>query len=65
MNCRYCGKPKATDDDWDKIPESEGDHLCWAPDKRCYVADAEDALDRALARIKDLENVPKSREDGS
>lgn len=27
--CHTCDRPKATDEDWKKIPEGQGEHLCW------------------------------------
>lgn len=54
MNCKYCGKVRATNTDYLMIPEGAGTELCWR-DWGGECIDAEDALDNALLKIKNLE----------
>lgn len=56
MKCRYCEKERASQADYDAIPEGAGEHLCWS-DFATPCMDAEDALDIARARIAELEAV--------
>lgn len=57
--CLYCDSPKASDEEWETIPEGEGGHLCWG---ECRIS-AEEALvrvrqerDALAARIIELES---------
>ena len=46
--CEHCLRPIASDDDWERIPEGEGEHLCWdyptccesQADPAAHIADA-------------------------
>ncbi len=33
--CKTCGKPIATQADWDKFRAGEGSHICWSGVARC------------------------------
>lgn len=46
MQCYRCGRPEATEADYEFIPEGEGEHLCWGGDQ-CNATDAE-----TIARLR-------------
>lgn len=47
MNCENCDLPLATDEDFQKIPPGQGEHLCWSQyGAKC---EPEDWRARALA----------------
>ena len=46
--CLYCDSPKASDKEWETIPEGEGNDLCWG---ECHIS-AEEALER-VSRERD------------
>lgn len=45
-NCVWCGKPRATAEDWDRYEGGEGAHLCWA-DPQCEL-DGDEEIVAAL-----------------
>lgn len=47
MNCDNCGLPLATDEEFQKIPPGEGEHLCWS--RYRVKCEPEDWRARALA----------------
>jgi hypothetical protein len=56
--CEICDRPVASDEEWDTIPEGEGDHLCWGG-MQCSM-ESVDWRARALkaeAALKERENA--------
>lgn len=33
--CPHCFRPQATEEDWEIIPEGQGEHLCWSEGMDC------------------------------
>lgn len=63
--CKRCRNPIATQEDWDNIPEGEGEYLCWG-DSFCsndaeYIKRLEAEQDRLRALL--MAAVTQSRED--
>lgn len=52
--CHDCDLPRASREDWDNIPEGEGEHLCWGDcepidwRQRCLDAEAEIKVARVV-----------------
>ena len=42
-SCPWCGKPRATEDDYDRYEGGEGTHLCWA-DPYCEMEGDEEVV---------------------
>lgn len=58
--CDRCGKPKATDEDYETIPEGEGDHLCWGAyggwSSQCSMTDGE-VVERLRGVMREVANT--------
>lgn len=56
--CPRCDKQKATQRDYDHIPEGEGDHLCWAPfGSECEPVDWRARYLHAMGSIESLKTT--------
>lgn len=55
--CQECFRPKATEQDYEDIPEGEGGHLCWKAwdEDECRYAIATGAAVGPSQRIAELE----------
>lgn len=51
--CPWCGKPRATEDDYDRYEGGEGTHLCWA-DPHCEMEGDEEVVAALRAENKRL-----------
>lgn len=60
--CLVCGRPIATAEQWETLPEGEGSHLCWSgadcgadiPALMGRLAEVTRERDEAQARVADL-----------
>lgn len=52
--CNICGKPLATEDDYRRIQEGEGDHLCWSEYGSPCDVDVYEALAQCRSELATL-----------
>lgn len=54
--CEICDRLPASNEEWDTIPEGEGEHLCWGDCER-YAVDWRARALKAEAALKEQCNV--------
>jgi len=53
-DCKVCGKPLATDADYDKYEPGEGTHLCWEPESHDEV-DMEERIEELRTELAECQ----------